>query len=293
VNPFEFTGPWFLLFYAGLGLCVLGALFFFRRYVEPSELPRTRLTDPYEIACLRGGVHAALRVAALRLIDAGLLKRSGDTLESQGEESFDHEIEELVWQKFRSAGPAAQIFELGPAALSIQESLTAKGLLPTRPQRDMRKAAKALAIGILAAVSVARIVEALSHGRSNILFLLLLTAAFLALLLLYRPRRTPAGDRTLRALQALGMNLKARVSLLRAGQGSRDLVMAAALFGFSVLPGEFAYAHEIFPKPDRSSDGGSSSGCGSSCGSSGSSDSGSSSGCGGCGGGGCGGGCGG
>ena len=292
MNPFELTGPWFLLFYAGLGISVLAALFFLRRSFEPSELPRSRLTDPYEIACLRGGVHAALRVAALGLIDSGLLKRSGETLEASGEASFDHEIEELVWKKFKSPGRASEIFGLGPAAVSIQENLTARGLLPDRRQRDIRRGAKIAAIGVLSALSVARIVEALSHGRSNVLFLLLLTALFIVLALLFRPKRTPAGDRMLAALQGLGRNLKARVSLLRSGQGSRDLVMAAALFGFGVLPGEFGYAQEIFPKPDRSSDGGSSSGCGSSCGSS-SSDSSSSSGCGGCGGGGCGGGCGG
>lgn len=292
MNPFELTGPWFLLFYILLGVSVLLVLYFLRKSLEPSDLPRARLTDPYEIACLRGGVHAALRVAALGLIDSGLLKRSGETLEAAGEGSFEHDIEELVWKKFKSPGRASEIFELGPSALALQETLTARGLLPDRRQREIRKTAKFAAAGVLLAVSFARIGEAISHGRSNILFLLLLTAVFVALVFLFRPKRTPAGDRMLRALQGLGRSLKARVSLLRSGQGSRELLMAAALFGFGILPGEFAYAHEIFPKPERSSDGGSSSGCGSSCGS-GSSDSGSSSGCGGCGGGGCGGGCGG
>lgn len=298
MNPFALPGPLFLAFYAALGLCLWAGVFFLRRILEPSELSARRLTDPYEIAVLRDGAHAALRIAVVRLMDAGLLRRSGENLEQTVLEShpvFEHRIEEEVWKSFSTAAPAVQVFDLASRCLPVQESLISRGLLPDQASRTARMAARVTALGILAAIAAVRVAQALSHGRHNVIFLLILAALFGAGLFFYRPRRTPAGDRTLEAMKSLYRGLKARAPLLRANE-SPDLLMTAALFGIALLPPDFAYAREMFPKSERSlSDGGgSSSGCGSGCGAGSSSGSdGGSSGCGGCGGGGCGGGCGG
>jgi uncharacterized protein (TIGR04222 family) len=260
------------------------------------------LKDPYEVACLRGGVHAALRVAVVHLIDTGVLKVSGSAASGSGvtvaqavEESPVNWLEELVWKKFKTPGRASDVFDLTSSALSLKDGLVSQGLLPDPGHLNARRGRKLAAALILGSVAFYRIVDALSHGRHNVLFLLALVILFGLAWFFYDPLRTPAGDRALAAMKTIYKGLKLRLPRMRRGQGSSELAMAAALFGFSALPAEFAYAKEIFPKAERGSgggDGGSSSGCGSGCGSSGGSDGGSS-GCGGCGGGGCGGGCGG
>ena len=55
MNPFELPGPQFLVFYAALGVALAIALVLVRRAYEPDASVAVQLTDPYEIACLRGG----------------------------------------------------------------------------------------------------------------------------------------------------------------------------------------------------------------------------------------------
>jgi uncharacterized protein (TIGR04222 family) len=76
-NPFDLPGPSFLLFYACLGVFVAIALRSFRRRNEEGSAPRIDTSDPYLIAYLRGGKNEAARVAAVSLVDRGLLKEEG------------------------------------------------------------------------------------------------------------------------------------------------------------------------------------------------------------------------
>jgi len=117
VNPFTLAGPQFLLFYAALAACLMAALVILRRVFEPAIAPRERLNNPYEIACLRGGVHEMLRVARVRLLDTRLLIRRGDEIEQAeagSHPSFDDPIEEHVWRRFKSSAAATSVFELAP-----------------------------------------------------------------------------------------------------------------------------------------------------------------------------------
>lgn len=82
MNPFELSGPEFLLFYIIFSVVVIGVAVFWRRRAElPAAPPKLDLSDPYLIAYLRGGDAEVLRVATVTLIDRGLLKADGTRLQ--------------------------------------------------------------------------------------------------------------------------------------------------------------------------------------------------------------------
>jgi len=72
--PFTLTGSEFLIFYALLCAAVIAGLVVWRRSKEAGEDARVNLSDPYLIACLRGGSQEAVRVAVVSLVDRGLLR---------------------------------------------------------------------------------------------------------------------------------------------------------------------------------------------------------------------------
>src|SRR3954470_15812452 len=84
MNPFDLSGPEFLVFYSCVGLMVISALKLVIDEAEggaPRALP---LSDPYQIAWLRGGTPEATRIAVLSLTDRGLLTVRGDNLVNLG-----------------------------------------------------------------------------------------------------------------------------------------------------------------------------------------------------------------
>src|SRR6516165_12471608 len=80
MNPFDLTGPSFLIFYICVALMVIIALKLAIDEAEGGALRALPLSDPYQIAWLRGGTPEAARVAVLSLIDRGLLAVSGENL---------------------------------------------------------------------------------------------------------------------------------------------------------------------------------------------------------------------
>ena len=83
--PFDLPGPQFLVFYALFAIAVLAALHLGRRHLESGPLPSLDLKDPLLFACLRGGPKETLSVAALGLIDRGLLHATGRTVTPSSE----------------------------------------------------------------------------------------------------------------------------------------------------------------------------------------------------------------
>ena len=73
MNPFDLYGPEFLLFYTVLAAVLIAGLYVVRGSQEPEDPTPVRLTDPYAIACLRGGPNEMLRVATVNLVERGLL----------------------------------------------------------------------------------------------------------------------------------------------------------------------------------------------------------------------------
>jgi uncharacterized protein (TIGR04222 family) len=188
-----------------------------------------------------------------------------------------------------AAGTAKALFNADKNALvraalrAIKAQLVQQGLLHNIP---VLSPIKLLCFGILAVVGITKIIVALNHGHTNIIFLLLMMSFFLIVIAVSTgPRVSPHGKETLSIMQGLLAQLHSRMGELKPGGFTQEATLAAALFGLSALSAEaFPFIHTIMPPvPVTSSgdgggsDGGSSSSC-SSC-----SSSSCSSGCGGCG----------
>lgn len=302
MNPFDLRGPEFLLFYFIFTCVVLLVLTLLRRIDERPNALKPPMDDPYLVAFLRGGEEEALRVAALSLVDRGLLqlKSSGASIfSSEAEnkceladphaiEAAKRPIEKRVLEAFQTAKPISATLDslVGcQACVDYALSLENLGLLPGPDTRAARNRRFWVAIVILLGVAVLKILIALSRGRTNILFLIILSAlAAYVTSRLSNPFRTKRGEKFLQDVRSLFSTLKLRADSLRPGGATTDLVWLASTFGLAeVSPVLFPQVSALIkrqPQGDGHRDGGF---FHSSCGSS-------SCGGGGCGGGGCGGG---
>jgi uncharacterized protein (TIGR04222 family) len=319
VNPFDFSGQAFLLFYLGVGVAAI-ALMSGRRKSREGRGDTLTLSDPYLIAYLRGGAYDALRVATVSLVDSGLLTVERDQLQAtrSADEHPGPPVERAVLDHFSTQQPANTLYRNpgleGLAESELGEALKRQGLLPDDETRRERRGRLVLTMALLWILAFIKVVLALSRGRTNVVFLCILAIVFsFWALAIHSPRRTARGDAMLKDLRALFRHLWQRAAVLRPGSGTAEAAFLAAVFGLAALPGTaWAYTRTVFPRATASTSGtscGSSSGWGSSstaCGSSSSGSSGAScssgssdgggpscgggGGCGGCGGGGCGGG---
>ena len=284
-NPLDLPGPQFLALYALVGVAVLYIMWMAQASGEAGPPPRIDLSDPYRLACLRGGVAEAVRVAVVSLIDRGLLVHEGNTVGAVPRlREPTSPFEQAIVRACARPHPITQLVgdaTVAAAAARYEAELAQMALLPDDATRAARRRRLAIAVAILIALSAAKIVVALSRGRTNVGFLVLLTIVFVVVATrITRAVRTARGNALLADVRRLFQRLRDRAGELRPGQATADLALAAAVFGVAVLPGDrFDYVQRLFPKARSST----SSACGSSCGSS----------CGGGGGGGCGGGCGG
>ena len=289
-SPLDLRGPDFLLFYAIVSLCVLLLLWVVRGSFEGGQAPRLETTDPYQIAYLRGGPNEALRVATVMLLDRHLLAAQtldGIVAARAKPDDVRRPIEKELLRHFAQPQAPQSIFG-DPALAEVCEPyrrrLTELGLLPTTADTFRRCVLLLGVVVLLGGLSIVKINVALSRGRTNILFLIVLT--IVALVVAFKialPRATARGRGVLADLRRLFERLRDRAPTVRPGGASADAALLAAVFGLGVLPAEhFAYATALFPKARRSS-GSCGSSCGSSCGGGGS---GCGGGCGGCGGGG-------
>lgn len=284
MNPFDLRGPQFLLLYAVVGCLVLAALALTRILRErgPSKL---RLTDPYLIGCLRGGVPEALRLVVVSLVDRGLLERTGTLLTSRvgAAARVVHPLERAVLERFERSGEASTVFGdpgLAAAAEPLRETLERHGLLPSASVRFERRGRLLLALAVLVGFAGVKVMIGLGRGHTNVVFLIMLAALFCLLAFGVGLRaRTVRGEMALADLRTLFERHRGSAARLQA-DARDEALLVAAVFGLAVLPAPWAYAQEFFPRAASSSG---SSSCGSSSSSCGSS----------CGGGGCGGGCGG
>ena len=249
---------------------------------EGGAPPALPLSDPYQIAWLRGGTPEAARIAVLSLTDRGLLAVSGDNLvnSSHAQPVVREPIESAILARCRPFGTAATAVLGDPgverACAPYRARLERLQLMPDAAMRAQRYRGFTIASAILFGIALAKIVIAFGRNRYNVGFLLILTAIALGLvwLLIHRPR-THLGNRMLKDLKRLFRALRQRAATIRAGAMTSDAMLLAAVFGISALPATgFADFLRVYKK--AASSGG---GCGSSCGS----------GCGGGGGGGCGG----
>lgn len=282
MNPFDLSGPPFLVFYIGMAVIVIIAV---KLVIDEAERGAPRalpLSDPYQIAWLRGGTREAARIAVLALTDRGLLSVSGDNLVNFSQpQSFVREpIESAVLARCARSGTAATAIlddtGVERACAPYQARLERLQLMPDAAMRAWRYRWFAIAAAILLGVALSKIAIAFGRGRYNVGFLIILAAIGLWVVwLLVRRRRTSLGNKILKDLRRLFSALRQRAATIRPGAMTSDAMLLAAVFGISALPATgFADFLRVYKK--AASSGG---GCGSSCGS----------GCGGGGGGGCGG----
>jgi uncharacterized protein (TIGR04222 family) len=306
MNPFDLPGPEFLLFFIGLSVLAIVALIVTRKVAESSRAPKLDLSDPYVIAYLRGAEPETLRVAAVSLIDRGLLLATGTQLQVAEKASSDavrRPIEKELLRKFKRADEASSIFDdsrLRATCKPYEQTLKAAGLLPSVAINNARLSRLLIASGVLGGVAIVKVLIALERGRTNVWFLIILTVvAFVIAVKISFPRLTESGKTMIADLQNLYSGLKDRAKFLRPGGATIEPLMLAAVFGVGALSSaDFAFAQLLFPRAKATADSAmwnSTTSCGSSCsssfGDSGSSCSSSS--CGSSCGGGCGGGCGG
>jgi uncharacterized protein (TIGR04222 family) len=287
VNALDLRGPQFLLFYAIVSLVVLAAVRIARRRPDVAGLP-SRIDDPYALGALRGGPDEAIRLAVLSLLDRRLLKARDGRIQAIAPEGLARRaIEKALLRLFATERAGADAFddpEVRAGAEVVDQDLARAGLIADEAALAARGRARVIGAVLLAAVAAAKIVVALSRGRTNVAFLVV--EAGLAILLVVRlggpERRTAKGDKALELARRAFARLEGSAATLRPGGATDELALAAAVFGLSVLPplgADLLTEARLFPvRPNASwSSSSSCSSCGgSSCG-------------GGCGGGGCGG----
>lgn len=292
MNPFDWPGPQFLVFYVVFGAVLWWAV---RHYIGRREahleIPRLNLADPYEIAMLRGGRNEAMRVAAISLVDRGLLMVGGEKLAAKDKGAVEHvrrPIEKAMLEHFSSSKTAHQMYtsiRLRDSCNMYEKTLQDRNLLPNGQDMTRRLLLYAVSICLALGVSLVKIEIATSRGRP-VGFLVILTIVLCILLTRdIGKHRTVLGDRVIADLKTLFQGLKGRAHLLRTGGDTNEVALLVAVYGISALSSGHDYAKLLFPKAANSGSGcgGSScsTGCGSSCGGGGGGG-----GCGGCGGGG-------
>ncbi|HSG38101.1 MAG TPA: TIGR04222 domain-containing membrane protein [Thermoanaerobaculia bacterium] len=295
-------GPEFLRFYliyglAGLALAGVLRLLWARSFDsgdlrwKPGYYPRDE--EAYGIALLRGGRKEAARTILARLVAAGLLNVQGSELwrfkdRHEGEADL-LPVERRALQSIDSVQPLASTenrveLAVTPELEVMENDLERQGLVLSENQRTGFHAILGVALVAIPGLGLAKLMVALSRGKTNVLFLILMMAVYAAaaFLLLRAPRLTRAGQRYLEWLQ------ESHRGLVRSIQDGRrdnmgDTALVTGIFGLSVLPA-MSPLHEQFEARKRDDASSSGSGCGG-----GDSGGGGDGGGGGCGGGGCGG----
>jgi uncharacterized protein (TIGR04222 family) len=287
MNPFDFNGPAFLLFYIVLAAAVLTAKILIRRRVEGGATPRVKLSDPYLIAYLRGGSNEALRVATVSLVDRKLLNVAGDKLTPAASSSLVRRPIEKAVMTYCASGPdSSTLFNsdrLRAETEPYRRELEKHELFPGTGDKLVRLLLTLGSLAVLAGIAGARISISLSRGHTNVVFLVFfaLAACYLAVKS-HGGLRTVRGDAVLDDLRSLFEDLKVRARDIHPGGATSELALLAAVWGVAAVPtAAFPHGATLFPRATTNTT--SLAGCGASCGSS----------CGSSCGGGCGGGCGG
>jgi uncharacterized protein (TIGR04222 family) len=282
LNPLEFDGPTFLMFYITLIVAGGFAVAMIRRNFGPAEPVAGGALDTWATAYLAGGTARVVDAGVASLIAGGKAtwnrKRRKLVVES-AHTIRDYPLDEIA-RAAQTNGTLPRIIKsVNPRLDRIRRALLDRRLLLDGGQRWLFGLYCALPFAAITALGVTKTAIGIARGRpvGFLVFLTIILAVATLMLLAYRPERSRAGDKVL-------AELNQRHAHARRAPRDGDIGLAVALAGTAVLAGT-AYADFHQSRDTLSSTTGS--GCSSSD-SSCSSDSGSScsSGCGGCGGGG-------
>lgn len=284
MNPFDLPGPQFLGFYALLCSAVLAFLWAGTR--GPSETGATlsfMTADPYRIAFMRKGTPETLQIAIFNLVDRGLLDFRDGTLRTVRVDSaamvrrpLDRAILHFCREP-RTVGAVEGDSLLQKTVEDYRRELSEQNLVVSEADSRGRGWLAMAAIGLLGGVAIVKILVALSRGRHNIAFLVILAiiACVVALVICNRGL-TAAGREMLSNLKGLTKRLMLRADTLRPGGGTNEALLLASVYGLWALPSTaFPLVALLFPRPagdgggsdgGGSSDGGGGGGCGGGCG---------------------------
>lgn len=290
----DMRGPDFLKLYAliiGITLAVLGILL--RRADTTRRLAPARVPaelDPYEMAYLREGKEEVARVVVVNLLQRDYLmanpKDEDEIIHHPKHPDLRHltAIEREVFDAHGGSAKAREVLKTAhtPALTRLcagyEETLRSEQLLTSTEARRAGVRIIVCALLILVGLGGYKFAVALTKGRYNVAFLVLMgfggSGAALAMYAALLPRVSARGRRYLEDVHLALSKLRERVRYRSSGANDSDaLLLAVGAYGMSELEGTpYGFYHSMWKRPDTSS-----SGCGG----------------GSCGGGGCGGGCGG
>jgi len=286
VNPFDLTGPYFLVFFA-LVLCLgAGLLTLFWSFQGNGKSLVGPLVDPYAIAYLRGGPKEAVKIAVASLAHRRWVSTGVRQITTE-EGKLDlarNNLEKAILFECINGKTFEELCRSRPADVAkslYQEKLFQEGLILSRRQIETFAILKGILILTAVSISLTKISIGLQKGKP-VLFLFLLTAAGILGIISLRFWKTPLGKQVLKDLSVLFERLKGQQDKLIRPEKNRDFSYLTAVFGTDNLGLGFSYLSVLRPvgRPSTSSSDCSSSSCsgGSSCGG------GCGGGCGGCGG---------
>jgi uncharacterized protein (TIGR04222 family) len=311
-NPIaNLYGPHFLILYGMVIGLVLTTCWWKLRGLDPTRnlppLDAASYCDPYEIAYLRGGENELIRVVIFDLIQRGYLQIKDPVKKwwKTGEYSIQkaanppdpnhlNTLERGTYAAFHSAKSARDIFssaELSACAklqaAAYDRTLEQEQLVPTE---EYRQAARWWALGgaaVLANLGGYKCIIALSRGKFNVMFLVIMGLGSLGALafIARQPRQSYRGRQYLERLKQVFGYIKGKAVTAQTGVFDPALLLAVSIFGITTLHGSVYASYESMFKRAAQTNGG----CGGGCGGGGCGSGGCGGGGGGCGGGGCGG----
>lgn len=304
-NPLaNMYGPDFLLLYA---VTIVVALIFGRYLIRNADtadgeppLSMPLRPNPFELAFLRGGEQEVIRFTVFKLIQSHLLIQNDTksrTIARVGDPAHIGALtgmERSVYESLSTPKTLRDLIkELSPdfagQCIPFEENLGNLGLLAAAAVKEKASRVRRALLVLIFGLGFYKAAVALSRGRTNILFLVIIgfVGLLLALAVSAPPRISRRGKEYLEGLKA---QLKPERNAAPADVDDEHLALQVAVLGVAVLAGTVyaEYASALAPPSGYSGDSDSSSGCGGGGGgdSSGGGDSGGGSGCGGCGGGG-------
>ena len=284
MNPFDWAGPQFLGFYAIFAATVLAFLWARTQGAAETRATLSFMTgDPYRIAFMRKGEEETLQIAIFNLVDRGLLELRNGLLTAPREAAADlvrRPLDRAILSTCREGTtPSGLVADpvLRRMAGQYRRELAANGLVASEDDRRGRQWLFVASAGLLAGVSVVKIVVALARGRHNIAFLVILTiVACVVALAVCNRSMSRAGREMLSNLKGLTKRLMMRADTLRPGGATNEALLLASVYGLWALPSAiFPMVALLFPRPTSSdssggdgssSDGGGGGGCGGGCG---------------------------
>lgn len=256
MNPFDLTGPEFLLFYLawGVGGLLLAGWMrssWLHKFESPAGAHRwipgdyPQDSEAYAVALLRGGPQEAVRTLLARLVTGGFAVAADGVIQKIPTGGAAPDLLPIERKALAALGGSQSVNDtlfsietaVEPELRAMENDLERQGLVLSTEQKKALRNLQILALLLIVGLGVTKLAVAIAREKTNIVFLLILLALYtLAVALVLKPPRlAPAGRLYLEWLQESHEELKRRVANGSTGEIS-DLTLAAALYSTTILP---------------------------------------------------------